>query len=310
MNATGKSNPILIITMVLVGLLLVISILMYLQFQGMSQSRVDSGQQQDLAGELEESRLYAQAVAEYERLLDMGGLSRKKQANINYIIGNIYLNDLSDYENAAARFIRAKVLDPESELKDRINKNLVICFERMGRSLEAQKQLERSTDLDMAKAEKKGGVVVAKIRDREITMTELEDEIEKLPPSVQSQFKDREGKLKFLQSYVGSELLYHAAIRKGLEKDKDVSEGVFRFRKQMMIKRLLAEEIPQDIEITESEVRLYYDAHQEEFKDEKLSEVRSQIESELKRTKQEEAYNKLVSRMLEAEQVKIFDDRF
>ncbi len=310
MNATGKSNPILTITIVLVGLLLVISVLMYLQLQGMTQSGVDSGQQQDLAAELEESRLYAQAVAEYERLLDMGGLSRKKQANVNYIIGNIYLTDLSDYENAAARFIRAKVLDPESELKDRINKNLVICFERMGRSLEAQKQLERSTDLDMVKAEKMGGVVVAKIRDREITMTELEDEIEKLPPSVQSQFKDREGKLKFLQSYVGSELLYHAAIRKGLDKDKDVSEGVFRFRKQMMINRLLAEEIPQEIEITESEIKLYYDAHQEEFKDEKLSEVRSQIESELKRMKQEEAYNKLVSRMLEAEQVKIFDDRF
>jgi tetratricopeptide (TPR) repeat protein len=310
MNATGKFGPILMITMVLVGLLLVISVLMYLQLQGMSQSRVDSGQQQDLAAELEESRLYAQAVAEYERLLDMGGLSRKKQANINYIIGNIYLNDLSDYENAAARFIRAKLLDPESELKDRINKNLVICFERMGRSLEAQKQLERSTDLDMAKAEKRGGVVVAKIRDREITMTELEDEIEKLPPSVQSQFKDREGKLKFLQSYVGSELLYHAAIRKGLDKDKDVSEEVFRFRKQMMINRLLAEEIPQDIEITEREIKLYYDAHQEEFKDEELGEVRSQIESELKRTKQEEAYNKLVSRMLEAEQVKIFNDRF
>lgn len=310
MNATGKFGPILMITMVLVGLLLVISVLMYLQLQGMTQSGVDSGQQQDLAAELEESRLYAQAVAEYERLLDMGGLSRKKQANVNYIIGNIYLTDLSDYENAAARFIRAKVLDPESELKDRINKNLVICFERMGRSLEAQKQLERSTDLDMVKAEKMGGVVVAKIRDREITMTELEDEIEKLPPSVQSQFKDREGKLKFLQSYVGSELLYHAAIRKGLDKDKDVSEGVFRFRKQMMINRLLAEEIPQEIEITESEIKLYYDAHQEEFKDEKLSEVRSQIESELKRMKQEEAYNKLVSRMLEAEQVKIFDDRF
>lgn len=310
MNATGKSNPILIITIVLVGLLLVISVLMYLQLQGVTQSGVDSAQQQDLAAELEESRLYAQAVAEYERLLDMGGLSRKKQANINYIIGNIYLTDLYDYENAAARFIRAKVLDPESELKDRINKNLVICFERMGRSLEAQKQLERSTDLDQAKAGKKGGVVVAKIRDREITMTELEDEIEKLPPSVQSQFKDREGKLKFLQSYIGSELLYHAAIRKGLDKDKDVSEGVFRFRKQMMINRLLAEEIPQDIQITEREIKLYYDAHQKEFKDEKLSEVRSQIESELKRTKQEEAYNKLVSRMLEAEQVKIFDDRF
>jgi tetratricopeptide (TPR) repeat protein len=309
-TADARSNPILIVTLVLVGVLIVISVLIYLQLGGMTESKVDFGRQQDLAAELEGSKLYTQAVAEYERLLEIGGLDKKREANLNYIIGNIYLNNLNDYENAAARFIQAKLLNPESELKDRINKSLVICFERMGRSLEAQKQLERSTDLDQTKADKKGGAVVAKIRDREISMRELEDEIEKLPPSIQSQFKGREGKLKFLQSYLGSELLYHAALRRGLDKDKDVNEGVFRFRKQMMINKLLAQEIPQEIEIGESEIKLYFDANQEEFQDRKLGEVRSQIESELKRMKLEEAYNKLVSRMLEAEQVKIFDDQF
>jgi tetratricopeptide (TPR) repeat protein len=310
MNATSKSNPISFVTLALVGLLLVISVLIYLHLRSMGESGADLSQQQHLATELEESKLYLQAVEEYERLLDADGLSRKKRANINYIIGNIYINNLRDYENAAARFIRAKALDPESDLKDRINKSLVICFERMGRSLEAQRQLERSTDLDQSKKGEKGGVVVGKIRDREITMRELENEIEKLPPSVQSQFEDKEGRLKFLQSYIGSELLYHAALRKGLDKDKDVNDGAFQFRKQMMINKLLAQEIPQDTEMSESEIKLYYDAHGEEFKDKKLSQVKDQIESELKRMKQEEAYSKLISKMLEAEQVKIFDDRF
>jgi hypothetical protein len=157
---------------------------------------------------------------------------------------------------------------------------------------------------------RRGGAVVARIRDREITMNELEDEIEKLPPSVQEQFRDKEGKLKFLQGYLGSELLYHAALRRGLDKDKDIQEGVFQFRKQMMINRLLADEIPQDIEISESEIKLYYGAHQEESKDRELNGVRPQIESELKKMKQEEAYNKLVTRMLQAEEVKVFDDQF
>jgi tetratricopeptide (TPR) repeat protein len=310
MNTSGsKSNPILIVTLTLVVLLLVVSVLNYFELKDMAESKMDFAQQQDLAAELEDSRLYAQAASEYERLLDLGGLSRKRQVNINYIIGNIYLNHLNDYENAAARYVRARLLDPEGELKDRINKSLVICLERMGRSLEAQKQLERSTDLDQGQTKKKGGVVVARIRDREITMTELEDEIEKLPPSVQGQFKDKEGKLRFLQSYVGSELLYHAAVRKGLDTDKEVNEGVFQFRKQMMVNKLLTTEIPQDIEISESEIKLYYDAHSQEFKDKRLDEVRSQIESELKRTKQEEAYSKLVGKMLEAEQVKVFDDQ-
>jgi tetratricopeptide (TPR) repeat protein len=310
MNArASKSNPVLLVTLALVGVLLVVSVLIYVQLRGMAESRLTYSLQQDLAAELEDSRLYPQAVAEYERLLDLGGLDRRRQANINYIIGNIYLNNLNDYENAAARFIRAKLLNPESELEDKINKALVICFERMGRSLEAQRQLERSTDLDQTQPEKKGGAVVARIRDREITMGELEGEIEKLPPSVQGQFKGREGKLKFLQGYVGSELLYHAALRKGLDKDKEVLEGMSQVKKQMLINRLLAEEIPQDMEISESEIKLYFDAHQEEFKDKKLDEVRPQIETELKKMKQEEAYSKLVAKMLEAEQVKIFDDQ-
>ena len=309
-TAHTKANPILLVTLTLVGVLFIVSVLIYLQVRGMLESKVDFSKQQDLAAELEDSKLYAQAVAEYERLLELGELGKKKQANINYIIGNIYLNHLNDYENAAGRFIKAKLLDPKSELKDNINKNLVICFERMGRSFEAQKRLERSTELNQAKTEKKSGVVVARIGDREITMTELEEQIEKLPPSVQTQFKDKEGKLKFLQSYVGSELLFHTALRRGLDKDKDLEEGIFQFRKQMMINKLLSEEIPQDIEISENEIKLYYDAHKEEFKEKKLNEVRQQIESELKKMKQEEAYNKLIGRMMGAEKVKIFDDQF
>jgi len=310
MNAGSKSNPIMLVALGLLCVLVAFSVLVYVQLRGLAESELDYSLRQDLAAELEDSRLYLQAVAEYQRLLDAGGLDKRKQANINYIIGNIYLNHLGDYENAAARFIRAKLLNPESELKDRINKALVICFEGMGRSLEAQRQLERSTGLDQSEPEKKGGAVVARIRDREITMGELEHEIEKLPPSVQDQFKDREAKLKFLQGYLGSELLYHAALRKGLDKDGEIQEGVSQFRKQMMINRLLSDEIPQDIQISESEIKLYFDAHQEEFKDKKMDEVRSRIESELRKMKQEEAYNNLVARLLQAEEVKVFDDQF
>lgn len=72
----------------------------------------------------------------------------------------------------------------------------------------------------------------------------------------------------------------------------------------------MAEEIPQDIQINEGEIKLYYDAHKEDFKDRELEEVKSQIEFELKRKKQQEAYNKLVQKMMEAEKVKIYDDQF
>jgi len=306
----SKTHLLPLITITLLGIPIVVSILIYLQLGVLTQAKLDVTQQQDFAAELVDNKLYSQAIAEYDKLLDWGKLDQSKQANINYIVGNIYLDYLNDYENAAARFVKAKFLNPGSELKDKINKNLVICFEGMGRSLEAQKQLEKSTELSQTETEKKGGVVVARIGDREITMTDLENEIEKLPPSVQTQFKDKKGKLRFLQQYVGAELLYDTATRRGFDKDKDVIEGAFQMKKQLMINKLLTEEIPQDIQASESEMKLYYDAHKEDFKDKKLDEVKSQIESELKRQKQQEAYNKLVMKMMEAERVKIYDDQF
>ncbi len=308
---TNRNKPSLILYIILVLALVpaVFSVLTYLRIAGGSRAGWNYPQQQDLAAELVDSKLYAQAVFEYEHLLEMGGLDKRKQANVNYIVGNIYLTHLRDYESAAARFIRAKLLDPDSELRDKINKGLVICFERMGRSLEAQKELEKSTDLKPTQVEKPGGVVVARIGDREITMNELEEQIEMLPGSMQAQFAGKEGKLKFLQSYIGSELLYHMALRKGLDKDKDVQEGVSQFRKQMMINRVLGEEIPQDFEIGEGEIKLYYDAHKEQWGDKSADETRPQIESELKKMKQQEAYSKLVGKLTEAEKVKIYDDQ-
>ncbi len=306
----SKTTLFPIVLLSLGGILLVFSILIYVRLGSLSQGELDVSRQQDFAGELVDNKLYSQAILEYDKLLDFGELDEKKQANINYIVGNIYLSYLSDYENAAARFVRARFLNPESELKDKIGKNLVICFERMGRFLEAQKQLERSTQLGQTKANNEGGVVVARIGDREITMTDLENEIEKLPPSVQTQFKEKQEKLKFLQQYVGAELLYDTALRRGFDKDKEVMEGSFQMKKQLMINKLLAEEIRQDIQISEGEIKLYYDAHDQDFKDQELGQVKSQIESELKRSKQQEAYNKLVQEMMEAEKVKIYDDQF
>ncbi len=294
----------------LLGISLVLSTLIYLRWGELSKGKLDVSRQQDFASQLVDNKLYSQAIAEYDKLLDSGELEVKKQANISYIVGNIYLNYLRDYENAAARFVKARFLNPESELKEKINKNLVICFERMGRSLEAQKQLERSTGLGQSETRKEGGVVVARIGEREISMTDLENEIEKLPPSVQTEFTDKKGKLEFLQQYVGAELLYDTALRRGFDKDKDVIEGAFQMKKQLMINKLLTEEIPQDIQISETEMKLYYDSHKGDFEDRELSEVKAQIESELKRDKQQEAYSKLVQRMMEAEKVKIYDDQF
>jgi len=166
------------------------------------------------------------------------------------------------------------------------------------------------TLLEKPDEEKGTRIVVARIGKKEITMSDLEEEIQKLRSSVSDQYKDKEKKLDFLKQWVAHELFYDAALRRGYDQDKDVIEGAFQMKKQLMINKLLKEETPSDIQISDSEIKLYYDAHKEEFKDRNMEEVRAQIESELLRQRQEEAYMKLVSRMMQAEQVKIYEDQF
>jgi len=311
MNQQGKLASASIISLVGVIVLLGISVFLFLDLQGIkSAGKIDISSQQNLASELLDNKLYQQAIAEYDKIIGSGKIDRKKESNLHYIVGNIYMNNLNDYQNAAARFVKAKVLSSDDDLLTKINKNLVVCFERMGRSLDAQRELDKMTLLEKPDEEKGTRIVVARIGKKEITMSDLEEEIQKLRSSVSDQYKDKEKKLDFLKQWVAHELFYDAALRRGYDQDKDVIEGAFQMKKQLMINKLLKEETPSDIQISDSEIKLYYDAHKEEFKDRNMEEVRAQIESELLRQRQEEAYMKLVSRMMQAEQVKIYEDQF
>ena len=311
MNQQRKLASASIVSLVGVIVLLVISVFLLIDLQGIkSAGKIDISSQQNLASELLDNKLYQQAIAEYDKIIGSGKIDSKRESNLHYIVGNIYMNNLNDYQNAAARFVKAKVLSSDDELVKKINKNLVVCFEKMGRSLDAQRELDKMTLLEKPEEEKGTRKVVARIGKKEITMSDLENEIQKLRSPVSDQYKDKEKKLDFLKQWVAHELFYDAALRRGYDQDKDVIEGTFQMKKQLMINKLLEEEAPSDIQISDSEIKLYYDAHKEEFKDKNIDEVRAEIESELLRQRQEEAYRKLLSQMMQAEQVKIYEDQF
>lgn len=311
MKQQGKSDAISTILLLGIIILLILSTILLFELQKIkSVKTVDISSQQNLASELLDNKLYQQAISEYDRIIQSGKIDTKKASNLNYIIGNIYMQNLNDYQNAAARFVKARSLNPDEKLLKKINKNLVICFERMGRSLDAQRELDKMTLVDKPDQHKETGKIVARIGKREITMSDLENEIQKLPPSVSSQFKDKKKKIEFLKQWLSNELFYDAALRQGYDQDKDVIEGAFQKKKQLMINKLLQKEIPTDIQISDSEIKLYYDAHKEDFKDKSIDEVKAEIEAELLRQRQEEAYRKLVYQMMEAEKVKIYEDQF
>lgn len=272
------------------------------------EAEADIDKMQEYANALADNRLYSQAITEYDRILETGKLSEKKSANLNYLVGKIYMERLSDYENAAARFLRAKLLKPEEHLERELSLKLVECYERLGRSFDAQRELERETSTS-EKPKTSGGKVVARIGKREVTLSELEEQISRLPDFAQKETNTRERRLEFLKQYVGAELLYDSALRKGYDKDPEVLKGLEDVKKQLLVQKIFQEEVYSKIEVSDSDAELYYQAHEDEFEDKSFGEVKELARLKLQQERSQEEFDKLIARLMKAEKVQVFEDQ-
>jgi len=274
----------------------------------------------NLANTYYNNELFEAAISEYLDYLNQYPVDPNKQANIYYIIANIYFERLHDYDKALEFYFRVKYLYPESNLQSEVGKRIVNCLERLQRSQDAQRTLEKEAALRPEEIEEhRPGEVIASIGNKNITMGDLEFEIRQLPQYLQNEFSTREKKIEFLKQYMVEELLYDSAKRKGLEKDKEIVEGTFQAQKRLMAQKILSEEIQSKINITQADVELYYKANKEKYveKDDKgkvtgqksFQETAQQAAQDLVMEKQQEAYQQLVARLMQSENVTIFEKR-
>ncbi len=284
------------------------------------RSKVEGEKVREFANALYNRELYSQAIQEYTRYLDLYTPDDKEQANIQFVIGNIYFERLHDYENAMASYLKVKHLHPESDLMPQVDKQVVQCLERLRRSTDAKQALDEATSLEPSALPKsRPGEVVARIGDRTITSGDLQFQIGQLPDYVKSGFGDRKGKVEFLHQYVATELFFDAAKRKGLNQDKDVVEGTFQAQKSLMVQKYLEQEVADQVKITPEDVELYYKGNMERYaekdksgkvtRQKPLDEVRKQAAEDLLRERQQKALNELVERMMRTEKVELYDDR-
>jgi len=272
--------------------------------------------------------LYEKAIDSYERYINSPRLGLEKKSNLSYLIGNIYMDNLSDYNNALASFVRAKVYYPSNAGISEINKKIVICLEKLGKSVDAEREMSKVTSLAGQEKEdfprtKEDSIIVAKIGDRKITMGEINREIEKFP-SLQGLFKEKKKKLEFLGQYIAGELLYDSAKRQGLDNDKKVIEAANFAKKQVMIDRLIADEVDAKLEEpAESDIKLYYEANKdryaEETKDEsgktakvqkEYDQVKDRVNFDYRIMKRQEKIQNLLDNLRKTKDVAIYDDQF
>ena len=294
-------------------------VLLFLSACQQAGPRFPAEKQRELANALYNRQLYTQSVAEYERYIHNYGLDENEQANISFIIGNIYFDRLKDYENALAYYERIKQFYRDSDVLDESEKRIVECLERLQRSADAQQALKEATFLDESSVpEKRPGEVIARIGDREFTTGDLEHEMNNLPSYALAQIKDQTKKVEFLKQIIATELLYNTASRKGLDRDKTVIDGTFRAKKNLMVQKLLQESLSGNSDFEEDDLHTYYRANIAKYAvtdstgkimQRSFEEARAQIVQDYLMAKQQSAYRRLVERMMRAEDVKIFEDK-
>lgn len=262
-----------------------------------------------LAGELRDNRLYSAAIEEYRRILDNSTIDQPTRASINYLIARIYFEDLQEYEQAAAYYMRARALDPDGSFVDEASRKLVAALEKMGRTLDARRQLSSLTDVDAVQP-KKGDVQVARVGGVPIWRSQIENEIQSLPPEMQQQFGTVAARVQFMHSYVAQELLYRAAVREDYGNDPEIKRRQHQLYRKLLTDQYVVDKVMPNVQVDTSDVHNYYLVHRtDRYQSAPYDSVRATVFLDYQREKMGQAFGEYIDRLALVERVEFFDQQ-
>ena len=276
-----------------------------------------------LATSMESKGLYANAVKEYAKLLASSNLDPKERAGIGFRVAEIYLDRLKNPDGALPYLLATKIITEElmtgSELDAKVDKRIVEALEKSGRTIDAANYLASASSIDPNEnAVSTAEVIIAKIGSRNITLRDLEDEIQTLPPQLQEQFKGLDARRELLSNYIAKQLLLIAAERAGLNDDPSVERAARTARENAILAKYQQMEVDSKIWITESDVRAYYEANKDNFSvtdDEgnkttlTYDDVKDRARGLLENQKRRAIIDQTINRLRQSEGVEVHIDR-
>jgi peptidyl-prolyl cis-trans isomerase C len=115
-------------------------------------------------------------------------------------------------------------------------------------------------------AKKDDGKVLATIDDDKITLQEFNKELDKIPMNMKMLVASESGKKNYLDRLVVKKLLMKEASKAKIEDDKEFQDRVKDIKEQLIIEALLKKKITADTQLSEDDLKKYYEEHKEDFK--------------------------------------------
>ncbi len=117
--------------------------------------------------------------------------------------------------------------------------------------------------------------ILATIGSEKITMAEFKQELNSLPPQYRQMAKDPAIQKEFLDTLVTRNLIYQEGIRRKIQDSPAVKKQLEMFRKKLVVAALLDQEVNRKIkEVSDEELKNYYDGHLKEFQQPKQVKAR------------------------------------
>ncbi|MCP4050739.1 MAG: hypothetical protein GY730_08550 [bacterium] len=108
--------------------------------------------------------------------------------------------------------------------------------------------------------------VVAKVKNKKITISDIDERIKMYPENTQAELNKQENKLKIVDELINEALLLNAAKDKGLYKSQDYKRQLDRAKTQIIISLLLNEEVDKKVTVSEKELKDFYNTNSAQFK--------------------------------------------
>ena len=116
---------------------------------------------------------------------------------------------------------------------------------------------------------KENGKVLVTIDKEKITMEEFSKELDKIPMNMKMAVATESGKKSFLDRLIIKKLLLKEANKDKMENEKEFQTRLLDIKEQLLIESLLKKKIASDSQLSDEELKKYYDANKDKFKKER-----------------------------------------